>query len=114
MHFKCHDSYPDTLSLGHRAPPLASTVKVSLFTHTHSSPLPGLPEAIIVTQTFLTLTTAGFLPDRPGGGVRTCVYVLVYCRCPSGIWTFPERRACFVLSHPGAWAIALGRSSLSD
>ena len=48
-------------------PQLTSTVKSSLFTHAHSSPLPlSMPGYIDVTQTVLViLTMARLLLDRP-------------------------------------------------
>ena len=50
-------------------PPLASTVKLSLFTHAYSSPLSLAAKLHHVVQTILVmLTMAGLFPDR------SCVY----------------------------------------
>ena len=55
-----------TCSLNSATPPMTSTVKSSLFTHAHSTPLSLVPGNIDVAQTVLViLTMAGIFLDRP-------------------------------------------------
>ena len=66
-HFECDSHTVHMLTQWHPPPPLTSTVKSSLFTHVHSSPLflasSGYTD---VLQTVLViLTMIGLFPGRP-------------------------------------------------
>ena len=64
-HFECDGHTVHTLTQWHLPPPLTSTVKSSLFTQAHSSPLSWLPGYIDVVQTILViLTMAELFPHR--------------------------------------------------
>ena len=65
-HFECDCHLVHMLTQQCLPPPLTSTVKLSLFTHAHSSPPPWLPGYLDVAQTILIiLTMAGLFLDRP-------------------------------------------------
>ena len=63
-HFECDGHTVHMLTQWHLLPLLTSTVKSSLFTHAHSSPVSLAASYINVVQTVLIiLTMAGFFPD---------------------------------------------------
>ena len=65
-HFECDGHTVHLLTQRRLPPPLASTVKSSLFTHVHSNPLSLAASYIDVVQTILViLTMVGIFPDRP-------------------------------------------------
>ena len=65
-HFECDGHTVHMLTQWFLLPPLTSTVKSSLFPHSHSSPLSLAASWHDVAQTVLiTLTMAGLFPDRP-------------------------------------------------
>ena len=64
-HFECDGHTVHMLSQWRLPPPLTSTVKSSLFTHVHSSPLSLAARLYHVAQTVLViLTMAGLFLDR--------------------------------------------------
>ena len=64
-HFECHSHTVHMLTQWHLLPPVTSTVKSSLFTHVHSSPLSSAAGYIDVVKTVLVvLTMAGLFLDR--------------------------------------------------
>ena len=65
-HFECEGHIVHMLTQWHLPPTLTSTVKSSLFTHAHSSPLSLAARLHDVTQTILViLTMAGVFLDIP-------------------------------------------------
>ena len=66
-HFECDSHTVHMLTQQYLLPRLASTVKSSLFMHAHSSPLSD-----VMQPTFVILTMAGLLLDRP------CISVILF------------------------------------
>ena len=65
-HFECDGHTVHMLTQWCLPPPLTSTVKVSLFTHAHSSPLSLAAGYTDASQTVpIILIMAGLFPDRP-------------------------------------------------
>ena len=65
-HFECNGHTVHILTQGCLLPPLTTTVKSSLFTHVHSSPLSLAVRLHWCRQIILViLTMAGLFPDRP-------------------------------------------------
>ena len=62
-HFECDGYTVHMLTQWHVPPPLTSTVKLSLFTHAHSSPL-FLAARLHQCCILIILTMAGLFPDR--------------------------------------------------
>ena len=65
-HFECDGHSVHMLTQWHLPPPLTSTVKSSLFTHVHSSPLSLAARSYgCHANRYITLTMDGLFPDRP-------------------------------------------------
>ena len=75
-HFGCDSREVPMLTQKHLPPPLTSTVKSSLFTYAHSSPLSLAARLRQLMQTILILVVAGLFPDKPGT-LCVCTYLFV-------------------------------------
>ena len=74
-HFECTSHTVHMLTQRCLPPPLTSTVKSSLFTHAHSSPLTWLPGYINVAHTVLVLLIkAGLFSDKSHTYINVCMY----------------------------------------
>ena len=62
-HVECDGHTVRMLTQWHVLPPLTGTVKLSLFTHAHSSPL-SLAAINVVQTVLISLTMAGLFPER--------------------------------------------------
>ena len=78
-YFECNSHTVHMLTQWHLLPLLTSTVKSSLFTHAHSSPLSLAASYISVMQTILVLLImVGIIPERVCIHTNTHVYTYIY------------------------------------